>query len=154
MRARLLGLHREDAPWIAELIAATPEVLGAWPIYELPPMPRWSDGRVCLIGDAAHAMSPSAGQGAALAMEDAMVVAQCLRDIDDPAQALASYEQRRRARVGAIFEHARRNGSGKAVSGAVSEWLRDRLLPFFLRLGEGAQSRSYGFRIDWEQPAG
>jgi 2-polyprenyl-6-methoxyphenol hydroxylase-like FAD-dependent oxidoreductase len=64
LRARLLELHREDPPWIADVIAATGELLGAWPMYELPPMPRWSDGRVCLIGDAAHAMSPSAGQAA------------------------------------------------------------------------------------------
>ncbi|HMI94210.1 MAG TPA: FAD-dependent monooxygenase, partial [Polyangiales bacterium] len=149
IRARLLDLHREDPTWIGEIIAATPQVLGAWPIYELPTLPRWSDGRVCLIGDAAHAMSPSAGQGASLAMEDAMVVAQCLRDLDDPVHAFRVYEQRRRARVTAIFEHARRNGSGKAVAGPVAEWFRDRLLPIFLRLGAAAQSKSYGYRIDW-----
>jgi len=87
-------------------------------------------------------------------MEDAMVLAQCLRDIEDPVQAFQTFERRRRPRVDAIFQQARRNGSGKAVGGALAEWFRDRLLPIFLRLGASAQSKCYGYRIAWEQPAG
>ena len=97
-------------------------------------------------------MSPSAGQGASLAMEDAMVLAQCVRDIDDPVLAFRTFERQRRPRVDAIFRHARRNGSGKAVNGVISEWLRDRLLPMFLRLGAPAQSKSYAHRIAWDEP--
>jgi 2-polyprenyl-6-methoxyphenol hydroxylase-like FAD-dependent oxidoreductase len=156
-RERLLELHREDPRWIADVIRATPDILGAWPIYDLCAMPRWSDGRTCLVGDAAHAMSPNAGQGASLAMEDAMVLAQCLRDVADPARAFRTFERRRRARVDAIFRHARRNGSGKAMGNSFSEWIRDRLLPVFLRLGAAAQSRSYAHEIAWQErvaPAG
>ncbi|MFE8596193.1 FAD-dependent oxidoreductase [Archangium violaceum] len=150
-RERLLELHREDPPWVNDVIRATPRLLGPWPIYDLHAMPRWHSGRVCLLGDAAHAMSPSAGQGAALAMEDALVLAQCLRDIDAPSKAFATFEKARRPRVDAIFRAARRNGSGKAVNSALSEWFRDRMLPFFLRLGASGQSKMYSYRLEWDQ---
>ena len=114
-------------------------------------MPRWHSGRVCLIGDAAHATTPSAGQGASLAFEDAMVLAQCLRDIDVPEHAFAAFERARRRRVEAIVRQSRRNGSGKAVAGPIREWVRDRVLPFFLRLGTKAQERQYAYRLNWLQ---
>jgi 2-polyprenyl-6-methoxyphenol hydroxylase-like FAD-dependent oxidoreductase len=114
-------------------------------------MPRWHSGRVCLIGDAAHATTPSAGQGASLALEDAMVLAQCIRDIDAPEHAFTAFERARRTRVEAIVKQSRRNGSGKAVSGPIGEWVRDRVLPFFLRLGTKAQERQYGYRINWAE---
>jgi 2-polyprenyl-6-methoxyphenol hydroxylase-like FAD-dependent oxidoreductase len=52
-----------------------------------------------LTGDAAHAASPAAGQGASMALEDSVVLAQCLRDFPDPASAFAAYEGLRRERV-------------------------------------------------------
>ncbi len=152
VRDTLLALHRDDPPWISDLIRATPEILGPWPLYELGSIPRWSDKQVCLIGDAAHAMSPSSGQGASLAMEDAMLLAKCLRDIEPPSLAFQRFEQQRRHRVEEIFQQARRNSSGKAPPNQLAEWFRDRLLPVFLRLGAPAQSKPYGYRIDWELP--
>ncbi len=148
-RERLLALHRDDPSWIGDVLRATPEILGPWPIHDLVGVPRWSHGRIGLLGDAAHAMSPSAGQGASMAMEDALVLAQCIRDVDDPSRVFEVFERARRPRVDAIARQARRNGSGKAVSGPVATFFRDRLLPFFLRLGASAQSRDYGYRIDW-----
>ncbi len=151
-RAHLLALHRDDPAWISEVIQATPEVLGPWPIHELPPLSRWHDGRVCLLGDAAHAMSPSAGQGASLAMEDALVLARCLRDAGQPAAAFAAFERERRPRVDAIFREARRNGSGKAATG-LQAWFRDRLLPLFLKHGAATQTRHYRYRCRGIDPA-
>jgi 2-polyprenyl-6-methoxyphenol hydroxylase-like FAD-dependent oxidoreductase len=153
-RERLLELHREDPAWIRDVIRATPEVLGPWPMYEVPELERWSEGRVCLIGDAAHAMSPSAGQGASLAMEDALVLARCLRDVEAPELAFRTYEGLRRPRVGAILQQARRNGSGKALEGALAVWLRDQVLRLALRFGGAAQSRSYAHREEWEARVG
>jgi 2-polyprenyl-6-methoxyphenol hydroxylase-like FAD-dependent oxidoreductase len=55
----------------------------------------------------------------------------------------------RRPRVDAIVRQSRRNGSRKAVSGPIGEWIRDRSLPFFLRLGSKAQERQYAYRLPW-----
>lgn len=64
------------------------------------PLDRWSVGRVTLLGDAAHAMEPWQAQGAAQAVEDAYVLAECLaRDPEDPEQALSDYERIRMARA-------------------------------------------------------
>ncbi|WP_437995101.1 NAD(P)/FAD-dependent oxidoreductase [Sorangium sp. So ce185] len=151
LRERILALHQGDPGWIADVVRATPEVLGPWSLHDILTMPRWHAGRVCLIGDAAHAATPHAGQGASLAMEDGMLLARCLRDEPDPEQAFAAFERLRRPRVEAIVRQARRNGSRKAVSGPVAEWLRDRALPLFLRIGAAAQQRAYAYRIDWEE---
>ena len=144
----MLELHRDDPAWISELIRATPQVLGPWRMHELPAMPRWSNGRVALLGDAAHAMSPSAGQGASMAFEDAMMLARCLRDQADVPTAFVTFERLRRPRVDAIFKAAQRNSNRKAPS-RVQVWFRDRLLPFFLKLGAKTQNEAYAFRIDW-----
>jgi 2-polyprenyl-6-methoxyphenol hydroxylase-like FAD-dependent oxidoreductase len=80
-----------------------------------------------------------------------MVLAQCIRDIDVPPAAFAMFERVRRTRVEAIVKQSRRTGSTKAVSGPIGEWVRDRVLPFFLRLGSAAQERQYAHRIDWAQ---
>lgn len=150
-RERLLELHAEDSRWISEIIRATPSILGPWPLHDLRALPRFSTGRVCLIGDAAHAMPPSAGQGASLAMEDAMVLAMCMRDHDDPTLAFRAFAQLRRPRVEAIARIARRNDSGKAMESRLALWLRDRMLPTLVRLGRSAQDRGYAYRLHWDE---
>ena len=151
LRAHILGLHKDDPPWIRSVIESTHTVVGPFPLNDILSMPRWHADRVCLLGDAAHATTPSAGQGASLALEDAMVLARCLRDIGDPERAFTAFEDARRDRVEKIVRGSRRNGSGKAVSGPVAEWIRDRMLPFFLRLGTKAQEQQYAFRINWAE---
>ncbi|MGH2482438.1 MAG: FAD-dependent monooxygenase, partial [Ktedonobacteraceae bacterium] len=65
-------------------------------VYELPHLKRWSSGRVTLLGDAAHAMTPNLGQGGCLASEDALVLADCLtKEQQDIVAALKLYETRR-----------------------------------------------------------
>ena len=150
-RAHILDLHVNDPAWIREVVESTSRVIGPFALNDILSMPRWHWGRVCLIGDAAHATTPSAGQGASLALEDAMVLAQCIRDIDVPQDAFAMFERVRRTRVEAIVKQSRRIGSTKAVSGPIGEWVRDRVLPFFLRLGTAAQERQYAHRIAWAQ---
>ena len=80
---------------LADLIraAGTP---GRWALLDRAPLPRWSEGGVTLLGDAAHPMFPFFAQGAAQSIEDAAVLSRCLADgIGDPAAALRRYEQLR-----------------------------------------------------------
>jgi salicylate hydroxylase len=72
-----------------------------WAIYDRDPLERWTNGRVALLGDAAHAMLPFFAQGAAQAIEDAYVLAQCLREASsaDAPKALERYEQIRKPRA-------------------------------------------------------
>jgi salicylate hydroxylase len=81
-----------------------------WPLFGVDPARSWVRGRVALIGDAAHAMAPSAAQGGAQAIEDAWVLAAALAERpDDPAAALRHYELRRRPRVERVVTEANRN---------------------------------------------
>lgn len=147
----MLALHAGDDPVVAGILRHTTSFGGPWPIYDILESPAWSSGPVALVGDAAHATSPHAGQGASLAIEDALVIAQCLRDVPDTARALAAYDGIRRARVEAIVKQGRRTGSSKVASGPIAEWFRDRMLPLFLKLATKAQGEAYAHRIEWDR---
>ena len=75
-----------------------------------PPIKGWGTGRVTLLGDAAHPTTPNLGQGACQAIEDALVLADCLRESDDVTAALRAYEQRRYRRTAAITNQSWRLG--------------------------------------------
>ena len=98
-RTELLAVLRPDATPAADLVAATGDQLMVTNACDLPDLRRWSAERLLVIGDAAHAASPATGQGASMAMEDAVVLAKALRDTSDRAQALELYERLRRPRV-------------------------------------------------------
>lgn len=70
-----------------------------WALHRLPPLPTWTNGRVALLGDAAHPMLPYLAQGGALAMEDAIVLADCLCASEDTSGSLDSYATLRRQRA-------------------------------------------------------
>lgn len=79
--------------------------------YDLPHIPTWWHDRTVLVGDAVHAPSPSSGQGTAMALEDAVVLARALRGSTE--NALADYEHSRRARVEKIVKAGARTSSTK-----------------------------------------
>ena len=85
----------------------------------MPPVPHWHRGRMVLVGDAAHAPSNSSGQGASLAIESAVQLARCLRDLPDSRRAFAAYERLRRTRVEKVAARAARINQAKAP-GAVA----------------------------------
>jgi len=119
----------------------------------MPPVPTWHRGRVVLVGDAAHATSPSSGQGASLAIESAVELARCVRDLP-VAQAFVAYEGMRRARVEKVIAQTARVNNDKAP-GPVGRVLRDLLFPIAMRTFYD-QERMTGwihrYAIDWGTP--
>jgi 2-polyprenyl-6-methoxyphenol hydroxylase-like FAD-dependent oxidoreductase len=155
---RWLELLREafaaDRTPALELVRRTPAagLLVVGPMEDIPTVPTWSTGRMVLVGDAAHATSPSSGQGASLAIESAVQLARCLRDLPHE-QAFAAFEGLRRARVEKIIAMAARTNSDKAA-GPVARVLRDLLLPVAMKLLAKPEKMAwqFGHRIDWDAP--
>jgi 2-polyprenyl-6-methoxyphenol hydroxylase-like FAD-dependent oxidoreductase len=79
-------------------------------IYDREPLPRWSENRVTLLGDAAHPMTPNLGQGGCQAIEDAVVLAACLARSDHVDSGLRDYQDRRIPRTSGIVLQSRRIG--------------------------------------------
>jgi FAD-dependent urate hydroxylase len=140
----------DDAP-AAEIIRATPGRLTGWATYDLPSVPTWHRGAMIVIGDAAHATAPSSGQGASMAIEDAVVLARCLRDLPETGQAFAAYERLRRGRVERIVAHGARTSNSKAA-GPVGRVLRDLMMPVILRHAAGGSlAWMHDYHIDWDE---
>ena len=132
-RAELLELFARDAGPAAALIRASDQIVGPWNTWDLPRVPVWRDDRTILVGDAAHAVSPSSGQGASMAIEDAVTLGRCLRARAELGAALGDYERLRRGRVEKVVAYGKRSGSTK-TAGPVGALLRDALTPLVMRL--------------------
>ena len=103
-----------------ELVAA-PQQWNKWALYDLPPLRRWGDGPVTLVGDAAHPMLPFLAQGAAMAIEDAAVLAASLaRTPDDVPGAMRRYERERRNRTHRAQRGAQRNSRAYHLTGSAA----------------------------------
>ena len=130
----LRKLHADDPPPVPQILAGQVGGLRAYPIYDLVHVPHWSRGRVVAIGDAVHGTSPSIGQGASLALEDAMVLARCLRDAADYGEAFGLYQRLRQPRAERMVSYAQEVNKYKRIStNPIAVWLRDALVPLFLR---------------------
>jgi 2-polyprenyl-6-methoxyphenol hydroxylase-like FAD-dependent oxidoreductase len=128
------------------------QVLGSLRI--MPRLPHWHRGRMVLVGDAAHAPSNTSGQGASLAIESAVQLARCLRDLPDAPSAFAAYERLRRARVEQIAAGAARVNRAKAP-GPVARVLMPLLMPIVMKTvmaPERALAPIQRHTIDWDEP--
>lgn len=155
-RRRLLELFRGEHFPAEELIHATAEIPPAWPTYDFPHVPVWHRDGMVIIGDAAHATSPAAGQGASMAIEDGVMLARMLRDVPALDQALAEYEQQRRARVERVVAVGKRNGDGKTPSRFLARLIRDVALRIMLRRQTGMEDPNSWItdhHIDWNASA-
>jgi len=150
-RKMLVDLFAEDDTPAVEIVSSTPGRLSGWATYDLPSVPTWRRGTMIVIGDAAHATAPSSGQGASMAIEDAVVLARCLRDLPDIGQAFAAYERLRRARVERIVAHGARTSNSKAA-GPVARVLRDLMMPAILKrvANGGSLAWMHDYHIDWD----
>jgi salicylate hydroxylase/6-hydroxynicotinate 3-monooxygenase len=111
LRAAYDDFHQD----VRNVLGACPDC-HKWAILEREPLPRWSDGHIVLLGDAAHPMTPYMAQGAATSIEDAAVLARCLAEVDgdDIAGAFRRYEAHRKPRTSVV----------QAISSA-NTWMRD-----------------------------
>lgn len=149
-RKRIEDLYAGDIPPLPEIVRSTKEEIGVYPIYDMPPLPVWHDKSVVLLGDAVHATSPNAGQGASLALEDAIVLAQCVRDIPNREQAFNKFKDLRRERVERIVQYSRSIGQRKHATNPIQVFFRDLMLPMFLKsANKDSHSWMYDYKVDW-----
>jgi 2-polyprenyl-6-methoxyphenol hydroxylase-like FAD-dependent oxidoreductase len=129
VRRKLEDLFAGWHPPIAEMLAATPEsaILRNDMLHRLP-AGRWGEGRVTLLGDAAHPMTPNLGQGACQAIEDAVALADCLRGAADPVSALRRYEALRIPRANRFVRASLRLGRVAQSENVVICRLRNALM--------------------------
>jgi 2-polyprenyl-6-methoxyphenol hydroxylase-like FAD-dependent oxidoreductase len=150
-KRRLIELFAVDAGPAVEIVRATDaDDLAAFPIHDMPAVPTWHRDSMMIIGDAAHATSPTSGQGASMAIEDALVLAKCLRDCSSVPAAFAAYERDRRVRVQRVAAYSARVSRTK-IAGPIARWFRDLMMSAALKLfaSPEAQARLYAHHIDW-----
>ncbi len=135
----------------AHSVFRAPDAWLKWALYETAPLPTIVHGAAALLGDAAHAILPFVAQGAAMAIEDAAVAAQCLaRMPDNPAAAWESYSAIRRGRTRKVQRLAARNGKRYHRAGAAA-MLRNTAMRL---LGGERLLHNYDWLYDWRPPAG
>lgn len=114
---------------IPEILRNTPpEEIIRTDLYDIPPRKQWWKGRVVLLGDAAHAMTPNLGQGGAQAIEDAYVLAEQLAKQGQPESAFAAYQRCRKPRVDWVARTAARLGWIAHFQSLPARWMRDAIL--------------------------
>jgi 2-polyprenyl-6-methoxyphenol hydroxylase-like FAD-dependent oxidoreductase len=150
----LRSTYANDVPGArlaAETTSDTLQAVGA--LHIMPPVPRWHRHRMVLVGDAVHAPSNSTGQGASLAMESALQLARCLRDLPDVASAFDTYERMRRPRVEKIAARGARIGRAKAP-GPIAQRMMRVLLPVMFKTMkiEKTIAAEQRYTIDWAAP--
>lgn len=138
------------APPIPDIIAAAPGCF-VWALFDRDPLPTWSGDRVTLLGDACHPMPPFQAQGAAMAIEDAIVLAKCLHMEGISEASLKRYERLRKPRTTKVLASARANMGVFHRSNAFTQAatygpmkLADRLFPSFVR---SRQDWIYGYDV-------
>lgn len=148
---QLLDLFADDLPVIRTILRNTVGEIGAYPVHDLPSTPVWHRGPVVLLGDAVHATSPSAGQGASMAVEDAVTLAMCLRDAPDTASAFAAYERLRRPRVEKVVAYSKTLSNSK-TAGPIARAFRDLMMPVALKVFANPKRHAwmYTHHINWQ----
>ncbi len=149
----MVETYAEDSPEIQNVIKSKEIDFIKYPISDILSIDTWYKQNVCLIGDAIHATSPSSGQGAAMASEDGLMLAKCLRDIDDIECAFAKFQQLRQKRVEKLVKIGRTSGEGYMMTNPVKKWFRNTMMmlmlnsPFFGRM----KDFFFGYSVEWDK---
>ena len=152
-KQRLLATFADDTSPATRLIRATRPNYTWYPMHDMPAPKTWYRGRAVLIGDAAHVTSPSSGQGASLAFEDAIQLARCLRDRSVPTDAFSAYQALREERVKKVVAGAKQVNRSKAATG-LNRIIRDAMFPVLMKKFNKPEAFAwlYDHRIPFDQP--
>jgi 2-polyprenyl-6-methoxyphenol hydroxylase-like FAD-dependent oxidoreductase len=135
-RAAVLARYAAWPEFLRAALEATEEsAISRADVHDRKPVKQWGVGRVTLLGDAAHPVTPNLAQGAAYALEDAVVVSKALRGVGDAAAALRAYEQRRIPRAASMVNGSWRMGSLARWDRSVAVALRERIQKLMLNRG-------------------
>ncbi|MFI5642407.1 NAD(P)H-dependent oxidoreductase [Streptomyces goshikiensis] len=148
-RALTEALEGWYAPVVDLVRDADPDDLVVTDIHDRDPAPRWTDGRVALLGDAAHPMVPALGQGANMALEDAVVLAQAMAAAPSVPAALEAYAHERMERAAAVVLQSRRQGSLDQGAGKAAESRRNARMS-----SSGRKDSELGAVVGWRPRAG
>ncbi|MGI9566326.1 MAG: FAD-dependent oxidoreductase [Nitrosopumilus sp.] len=149
---KLLEIHKDDPNIISDLIRSADNEYVKIPLYDIPHLPVWHTDSVCLIGDAAHATSPYAGQGAAMALEDVVVLTKCIRDISNLSDAFTKFEELRKDRVEQIVKMSLQNGELMKASNPIKKMFRDKMLSAILNKSIVAKlDWLFSYKVDWDE---
>ena len=149
---RLLELHKDDHKLIQDLIKSADNEYVKIPLYDIPHLDKWHKNLVCLIGDAAHTTSPYIGQGAAMAMEDAVVLAMCLRDIPTIQLAFSTFEKLRKERTEKVVKLSIQNGDLMNASNPIKKIFRDKMLSTVLNKSiVKKMDWLFSYKVDWDE---
>ncbi|MFF8606463.1 FAD-dependent monooxygenase [Streptomyces sp. NPDC015346] len=153
-KAELLRLFGDWHHPVPDILAATdPAGVLRHDVHHMPqPLPAFHRGRVALLGDAAHAMQPTLGQGGNQAIEDAVVLAHHADREPLPSRALAAYTADRLPRTTAIVRKAALTGRLTLLSTRPAVALRDALIAAVSRFGPGLVLRGFDGIADWRPP--
>jgi 2-polyprenyl-6-methoxyphenol hydroxylase-like FAD-dependent oxidoreductase len=116
-----------DPPIEAAVTATSDDAIVGFDIYDRPPVARWTEGRVTLLGDAAHPMTTNLSQGGCQALEDAVVLASALARNPSAADALGDYEERRIPRTSKLVKNSHGIARMGALKNPVACAVRDRI---------------------------
>jgi 2-polyprenyl-6-methoxyphenol hydroxylase-like FAD-dependent oxidoreductase len=144
LRQHLREFHAGWHDPIAQILDAAENIV-VTDTLDVATLPTWSRKRTLLIGDAAHATSPHAGQGASLALEDAMRLGRLMAGRQELSLTFRNFEAERRPRAERIVALARRNGNSKREFSAAGAWIRDRMMKLMLPLGARAMDFMYAY---------
>jgi 2-polyprenyl-6-methoxyphenol hydroxylase-like FAD-dependent oxidoreductase len=144
IKRHLLNFHAGWHDPIPQILEAAQDVV-VTSTLDVATLPNWSRKRSLLIGDAAHATSPHAGQGASVALEDALRLGRLMRDNQEIGVIFENFERERRSRAERIVATARRNGNSKGEFSATGAWIRDRMLQLLIPLTSKGMDWMYAY---------
>lgn len=140
-------LFQNDSKLLNQILAdmvTSPEPCFKWGLFIHEPLPYWTDKKITLLADAAHPMVPFQAQGAAMAIEDGYVLANCIEKYSFIEEAFANYELLRKVRATKVQARSYQNGAMFHARG-FKKMVRNTMLQLVVKLNPDALSK----RLDW-----